>query len=692
MDLSDGVNTQGVMLACKSWGNQEDGCPGNSFDTQDRSDTGTDGQTWYRHSIPIPAGWNRNNLTVTIQHFQDSWDGTTAQSSLYYDLVTGNQGPGVALTGVAFTDNLPAGSVVASTPAVNNTCVGGSVTAAANSSSVALSGATLAAGALCKVAVNVTGTASGVLNNSVQATSTEGGAGNTASANLTVNKADTTTTVISSANPSVFGQSVTFTATVSASGPGSGTPTGTVTFLDNGTSIGSGTLIGGVATLTTTALAVSSHPITTNYPGDGSFNSSTGSLTGNPQVVNKAAATTAVLSSVNPSVFGQSVTFTATVSASGPGAGTPTGTVGFYDGASQIGTGTLSGGIATFTTTALDAGSHPITTNYAGDGDFNSSTGSLTGNPQVVNKAAATTAVLSSLNPSTFGQSVTFTATVSASGPGAGTPTGTVGFYDGASQIGTGTLIGGVATLTTTALDAGSHPITTNYAGDGDFNSSTGSLTGNPQVVNKAATTTAVVSSGPTHFGESVTFTATVSSTAGTPTGNVTFLDGITSLGPAALSSGVATFSAGGLALGTHSITAQYLGNSDYVGSTSAATSQDVTAPAITINTGGSSSTPLIAPVTAGGSGTLQFTLDSAGTLTTPITFSCLGLPTGAQCVFSPDKVDPASLPVTVTVTITTTRLEILGHRGPYNSPWSLAVVLPAVCLLPFACRRGKRR
>jgi hypothetical protein len=183
-----------------------------------------------------------------------------------------------------------------------------------------------------------------------------------------------------------------------------------------------------------------------------------------------------------------------------------------------------------------------------------------------------------------------------------------------------------------------------------------------------------------------------VSSTAGTPTGNVTFLDGITSLGPAALSSGVATFSAGGLALGTHSITAQYLGNSDYVGSTSAATSQDVTAPAITINTGGSSSTPLIAPVTAGGSGTLQFTLDSAGTLTTPITFSCLGLPTGAQCVFSPDKVDPASLPVTVTVTITTTRLEILGHRGPYNSPWSLAVVLPAVCLLPFACRRGKRR
>jgi hypothetical protein len=213
--------------------------------------------------------------------------------------------------------------------------------------------------------------------------------------------------------------------------------------------------------------------------------------------------------------------------------------------------------------------------------------------------------------------------------------------------------------------------------------------------VDQGTTQTTVASAGSIHFGEVATFTATVSSTAGTPTGNVAFLDGVTSLGTATLSSGVATFSTSGLALGTHSITARYLGSSDYLGSTSAAVSQDVTAPAITIDTGtgtGSSSTPLTAPISSGGAGTLQFTLGSAGTLSTPITFSCLGLPTGAQCIFSPASVDPASLPVTVTVTITTTRLEILGHNGPYNSPWSLAVVLPAVCLLPFAGRRGKRR
>ena len=104
--------------------------------------------------------------------------------------------------------------------------------------------------------------------------------------------------------------------------------------------------------------------------------------------------------------------------------------------------------------------------------------------------------------------------------------------------------------------------------------------------MNQGTTQTTVASAGSIHFGEVATFTATVSSTAGTPTGNVAFLDGVTSLGTAALSSGVATFNTGGLALGTHSITARYLGSSDYLASTSAATSQDVTAPAITIDTG----------------------------------------------------------------------------------------------------------
>jgi hypothetical protein len=156
-----------------------------------------------------------------------------------------------------------------------------------------------------------------------------------------------------------------------------------VTFLDGGSPIGTGTLSERVARFTTSALAVGNHTITTSYGGDGNFNGSTGSLTGNPQVVNKAGATTTVTSSQNSAALGQSVTFTATVAAAAPAVGTPTGTITFLDGGSPIGTGTLSSGAATFTTSALAAGSHTITTSYGGDTNFNSSAGSLTGNPQV---------------------------------------------------------------------------------------------------------------------------------------------------------------------------------------------------------------------------------------------------------------------------------------------------------------------
>ncbi|HZS45309.1 MAG TPA: Ig-like domain repeat protein, partial [Blastocatellia bacterium] len=263
-----------------------------------------------------------------------------------------------------------------------------------------------------------------------------------------VNQApNSTTTVTSSVNPTVFGQSTTFTATVAAVAPATGTPTGTVDFKDNGTTIGTGTLNGsGVATFATSALSVGNHPITAVFNGDANFPTSTGTLT-NGQTVNKAASSTAVTSSTSPSVFGQSTTFTATVTATSPGAGTPTGTVTFKDGTTTLGTGTLNGsGVATFATSALTPGNHTITAVFGGDGNFTTSTGTLT-NGQTVNTAATSTALTSSVNPTVFGQSTTFTATVTATAPGAGTPTGTVTFKDGTTTLGTGTLNGsGVAT------------------------------------------------------------------------------------------------------------------------------------------------------------------------------------------------------------------------------------------------------
>ena len=121
-----------------------------------------------------------------------------------------------------------------------------------------------------------------------------------------------------------------------------------------------------------------------------------------------APTSTTLTSSPNPSTFGQAVTFAATVTGSG---GTPSGTVTFKEGATTLGTGTLSGsGVATLTIPMLSVGSHSITAAYGGDSNFFGSTSSALN--QIVNTGLTSTTLSSSPNPSTFGEVVTFTATV----------------------------------------------------------------------------------------------------------------------------------------------------------------------------------------------------------------------------------------------------------------------------------------
>ena len=184
----------------------------------------------------------------------------------------------------------------------------------------------------------------------------------------------------SSANPSVFGQSVVITASISAVAPGAGTPTGTVAFSEGATNLGSANPTNGQASLTLSALAIGSHSITASYAGDGNFNSSSSTLA---QTVNKGSTATTLSSSANPSTLSQSVTFTATVNVVAPGAGTPTGSVTFNDGTNSLATVSLSSsGTATFTTSALAVNSHSITAVYSGDASFTGSTGSITQNVQ----------------------------------------------------------------------------------------------------------------------------------------------------------------------------------------------------------------------------------------------------------------------------------------------------------------------
>ena len=379
----------------------------------------------------------------------------------------------------------------------------------------------------------------------------------------------TTTTLASGPNPSTFGQEVTLTATVAGAGS---TPTGTVTFKDGVTTLGTGSLDNaGHATLKTSALTVGSHSITAGYGGDTDNGDSTSTTVS--QTVDKATTSAALGSSANPSTAGQSVTFTATVTP-----GSATGTVTFKDGSTTLGTGSLSGGKATLTTSALTAGGHSITAVYGGDANLTGSTSSAVS--QTVNKVANTVTLGSSANPSAPGQSVTFTATVTP-----GSPTGTVTFKDGATTLGTGSLSGGKATLTTAALSNGSHSITAVYGGDATNAGSTSAPV--TQAVNKVATATATASdANPSAPGQSVTFTATV--TPSSATGTVTFFDGATSLGTGTLSGGKATLTTAALSSGTHSITAVYGGDATNAGSTSAALTQTVNKVASTTALGSS--------------------------------------------------------------------------------------------------------
>jgi hypothetical protein len=170
-----------------------------------------------------------------------------------------------------------------------------------------------------------------------------------------------------------------------------------------------------------------------------------------------ASSSTALTASpLGTTAAGQSVTFTATVTGSNP-----TGNVQFKDGAVNLGSAvTLSGGTAVFTTNTLAVGNYSITATYAGDANNTASVSSAVA--RVVNQATSSTALSVSPPAPTAGQSVTLTATVSGF-----SPTGTVQFKDGATNLGSPvTVSGGVATLSTNALTAGPHSLTAVYSGD----------------------------------------------------------------------------------------------------------------------------------------------------------------------------------------------------------------------------------
>lgn len=397
-------------------------------------------------------------------------------------------------------------------------------------------------------------------------------AGNTEPANTATFaiQSPTTTKLTVSPNPSVNGQAVTLTVTVTAAL--SGTPSGSVTFLNGATVLGTGVLSGGTTHLATTVLPVGSDSLKVTYAGSTYFLASTSPVV--TQVVHVSTATT-LTSSLNPAVYGRAVTFTAQVKPSV--AGTPSGSVQFFDGGTSLGIAALNAsGIGVLATSVLGGGSHSITAVYAGSATYNTSTSSAL--TEKVTPAGSAAALKASVNPVSYGQAVTFTATVTSS---AGTPTGTVIFSAGGKTVATGSLAAGVATYSATALVLGTSAITATYGGSPNYSASASQALS--EVTVPAATVTKLASApNPSAGGQSVFFTATVASaTTGTPAGTVTFMDGAVKLGAGTLTAGAATFSTAALAVGSHPITAVYSGSADYKASTSAVVTQTVTAATV---------------------------------------------------------------------------------------------------------------
>lgn len=261
----------------------------------------------------------------------------------------------------------------------------------------------------------------------------------------------------------------------------------------------------------------------------------------------------------NPSVLGDAVYFWASVS--GAGSVVPTGTVTFMDGTVTLETATLANGIATIANNSLTVGYHNITAGYSGDANHApSSSPSLTVTVNATARVPTTMALNLLPATSSVGQLVTMTATVTGSNP-----TGTVTFSEGADILGTALLAGGAATVTTDVLNVGTHPIMATYNGDATYVGSSAVAT---ETVSMAAPTVALtVTPATITEGQTVTLTASVAGVAGlTPTGAVTFKDGTTALGMAVTlqPDGTASISTAMLAVGNHSLTAEYGGDTNY--------------------------------------------------------------------------------------------------------------------------------
>ncbi len=404
----------------------------------------------------------------------------------------------------------------------------------------------------------------------------------------------TSVSLVSAANPGLLGQPLTLTASVTSADPGR---SGTVTFTEGSNTWCNAVPLAsnGTATCTVPGLSLGAHSFTAAYSGDD--NNAASSSPSFAETIKQQPALALAVSSAQ-AVVTSTVTLNLTATDS---SGTPTGAVVFYDGPTALGSVTLdAAGTATFRTSGLPIGTHMLSAQYAGD-TANVSGTSNTITAQVVQATTAVMLAVSNASP-TVGSTVSFSATVSSSnGP---SPTGSVQFLDGSGPsaivLGSVSLTStGTASFSTATLTPGSHSVIAVYSGDTDNATSTSApLTETVQQI--ATVTTATTDTNPLNAKGTLHLTGSVvlapGYTADGPlTGQVSFLDGATPLGTAAINAaGQATLAVSSLNVGLHPITATYNGGTNYAASTSPAVNETVqqTPTRITLN---SSATPSLA-------------------------------------------------------------------------------------------------
>jgi sugar lactone lactonase YvrE len=481
----------------------------------------------------------------------------------------------------------------------------------------------------------------------------------------------TTVTLTSSVNPSLLNATTQLTATLVPA-----TASGSISFYDGTTLLGTAHVLSGAATLPASFSTVGIHSLTAVYSGDNNDTKAT-SAAYSQDVQNPDSAV--LTSSPNPVLTGQSATLTATIASAGQ---TPTGTVTFYDGTTPVGTGSVTNGVAAASVTFTTVGTHNLTCKYAGDtNDAPASCNTVSEDVQ----DAATLALTSSKNPSLVNQSVTFTATVGSAGP---TPTGTVKFYSGTTLIGTGTLAGGTTSVALTFTTAGTYSITAVYSGDNNTTAITSTILA--QAVLNIATITLTSSINPVFIDNQTILTAVVTSAGVTPTGLVTFFDGAAPLGNASLVNGTASLGVSFPGSGTHILTAVYYGDAVTAGATSAAYSQTAADFSVAVATG----MPATASILQGGTASYSLVLTPLITNTLPgtVVFSVSGLPKGATATFTPPSVAAGAGATPFILTINTPAITAELRSQPPPSARRYAPVAMSLLLLPLAAFARRRR